>query len=57
MTPENSNNVVTQGTVPDPKHGSIGPNDEVLIARELRSLLTTIVPESDDNAVALGARL
>lgn len=56
MTLESSNNVVARGTVPDPKHGSIGPNTEVLIARALRSLLTTTVPESDDNAVALGAR-
>ncbi len=56
MTPKTSNNVATYGSVPDPKDGSIGPDLEVRIARELRSLLTTESRDPDDNAVALGAR-
>ena len=56
MAPETSKNVATHGSVPDPKHESIGPTDGVLIARELRSLLTTELRDPDDNAVALGAR-
>lgn len=56
MTPGVSNNVATHGPVPDPKDGSIGPDLEVRIARELRSLLSTELPDPHDNAVALGAR-
>jgi anti-sigma regulatory factor (Ser/Thr protein kinase) len=56
MTPGASTNVVTHGQVPDPKDGSIGPDLEVRIARELRSLLSTELPNPHDNAVALGAR-
>lgn len=56
MIPGTSNNVVTHGPVPDPKDGSIGPDLEVRIARELRSLLTTTLPSPDGDVVALGAR-
>lgn len=56
MTPETSNHVATHGSVPDPRQESIGPDLEVRIARELRSLLTTELRDPDDNAVALGAR-
>jgi hypothetical protein len=56
MTPETSNNVATHGPVPDPKQGSIAPDLEVRLARELRSLLTTTSPSPDEDVVALGAR-
>ena len=56
MTPETSNNVATHGPVPDPKQGSIAPDLEVRVARELHSLLTTTSPSPDEDVVALGAR-
>jgi hypothetical protein len=56
MTPESSNHVATHGSVPDPKQESIGPDLEVRIARELRSLLMTESRDPDDDVVALGAR-
>ncbi len=56
MIPGASNNIITHGPVPDPKDGSIAPDLEVRIARELRSLLSTELPDPHDNSVALGAR-